>query len=81
MKELSNFQKQFLAQSGTLEVFTQTEFDEALTLAKAGIMAVAIETTKQAILIERQACADLMKEAGHEELAEKILNRLPSQRQ
>ena len=34
MKELSNFQKQFLAQSGTLEVFTQTEFDEALTLAK-----------------------------------------------
>ena len=81
MKELSNFQKQFLAQSGTLEVFTQTEFDEALTLAKAEIMAVAIETTKQAILIERQACADLMKEAGHEELAEKILNRLPSQRQ
>jgi hypothetical protein len=92
MKELSNFQKQFLAQSGTLEVFTQTEFDEALTLAKAEIMAVAIETTKQAILIERQACADLIDSLADQEdegelctamrdAAQAIRNRLPAQRQ
>ena len=92
MKELSNFQKQFLAQSGTLEVFTQTEFDEALTVAKAEIMAVAIETTKQAILIERQACADLVDSLADQEdegelctamrdAAQAIRNRLPAQRQ
>ena len=81
MSELSNFQKQFLASSGTVQVFTQKEFDEALVLAKAEIMTVAIETTKTAILIEREACAELVKEAGHVELAEKILNRIPTQRQ
>lgn len=81
MSELSNFQKQFLASSGTVQVFTQKEFDEALVLAKAEIMTVAIETTKQAIFIEREACADLVKEAGHVDLAEKILNRIPVQRQ
>ena len=81
MSELSNFQKQFLASSGTVQVFTQKEFDEALVLAKAEIMTVAIETTKQAIYIEREACAELVKEAGHSDLAEKILNRIPVQRQ
>jgi HJR/Mrr/RecB family endonuclease len=81
MSELSNFQKQFLASSGTVQVFTQKEFDEALVMAKAEIMTVAIETTKTAILIEREACAELVKEAGHAELAEKILNRIPTQRQ
>jgi hypothetical protein len=81
MSELSNFQKNFLAGSGHVEVFTQKEFDEALTLAKAEIMTVAIETTKQAIYIEREACADIVKEAGHAELAEKLLNRIPVQRQ
>ena len=81
MSELSNFQKQFLASSGQVQVFTQKEFDEALVLAKAEIMTVAIETTKTAILIEREACAELVKEAGHIELAEKILNRIPTQRQ
>lgn len=81
MAELSNFQKQFLASSGSVQVFTQKEFDEALVLAKAEIMTVAIETTKQAIYIEREACADLVKEAGHVDLAEKILNRIPVQRQ
>ena len=50
-------------------------------LAKAEIMTVAIETTKQAIYIEREACAELAKEAGNDDLAEKILNRIPVQRQ
>jgi HJR/Mrr/RecB family endonuclease len=81
MSELSNFQKQFLASSGTVQVFTQKEFDEALVLAKAEIMTVAIETTKQAIYIEREACAEIAKEAGNDDLAEKILNRIPVQRQ
>ncbi len=81
MSELSNFQKQFLASSGHVQVFTQKEFDEALILAKAEIMNVAIETTKQAIFIERDECAKLADEAGHAELAEKIRNRIPSQRQ
>jgi hypothetical protein len=81
MTELSNFQKNFLANSGHVQVWTQAEFDEALAIAKAEIMTVAIETTKTAIRIEREACAELVKEAGHTELAEKILNRIPTQRQ
>jgi HJR/Mrr/RecB family endonuclease len=81
MSELSNFQKKFLASSGTVQVFTQKEFDDALVLAKAEIMTVAIETTKRAIYIEREACAKLAKEAGNDDLAEKILNRIPVQRQ
>ena len=84
MSELSNFQKNFLAGSGHVEVFTQKEFDEALTLAKAEIMTVAIQTTKQAILIEREECAKLVEaedEYGFKELAERIRNRIPAQRQ
>lgn len=81
MTELSNFQKNFLANSGHVQVWTQAEFDEALAIAKAEIMTVAIETTKTAIRIEREACAELVKEAGHDDLSEKILNRIPTQRQ
>lgn len=81
MSELSNFQKQFLATSGHVQVFTQKEFDEALTLAKAEIMTVAIETTKQAIFIEREECAKLAEENNQLDLAEKIRNRIPAQRQ
>jgi hypothetical protein len=92
MSELSNFQKNFLAGSGHIEVFTQKEFDEALTMAQAEIMAVAIETTKTAIVIEREACAELVKKLADDEdegelstalrnAAEAILNRMPAQRQ
>lgn len=92
MSELSNFQKNFLAKSGHTQVFTQVEFDEALALAKAEIMAVAIETTKQAIKIEREACAEIVEKLADEEeegelhtalrnAATAIKNRLPSQRQ
>jgi hypothetical protein len=81
MSELSNFQKNFLAGSGHVEVFTQKEFDDALTLARAEIMAVAIDTTKQAIFIEREECAKLAEEDGEMTLAEKIRNRIPTQRQ
>jgi len=78
-KELSPLARQLLGNAGTMKFFTQIEFDEALVLAKAEIMQVAIETTKQAIFIERQACADIAKEAGQDEIAEKIRNRIPSQ--
>ena len=96
MSELSNFQKQFLAGSGHVQVFTQKEFDEALTVAKAEIMAVAIETTRTAIFIEREACAELAEKLEREvfdavgdprvkefkaPIAEAIRNRIPAQRQ
>jgi len=96
MSELSNFQKQFLASSGTVQVFTQKEFDEALVLAKAEIMTVAIETTKQAIFIERDECAKIAEQIERERfdavgdprvpefkspIAEAIRNRIPVQRQ
>jgi SOS-response transcriptional repressor LexA len=92
MSELSNFQKQFLASSGHVEVFTQKEFDDALRLAQAEIMTVAIETTKQAIFIERDECAKIVEALATEEnegelctalknAAEAIRNRIPTQRQ
>jgi hypothetical protein len=80
-KEVSQLARQILSGGGHVQLFTQQEFDEALAIGRAEIMTIAIETTKQALLIEREACAELAKEDGHPELAEKILNRIPSQRQ
>jgi hypothetical protein len=90
-KELSQLAKTILSGAGHITTFTQSEFDEALALAKAEIMMVAIETTKQAIFIERQECANVVKALADEEdegetctalknAAEAILNRIPSQR-
>ena len=79
-KELSQLAKTILSGAGHITTFTQSEFDEALALAKAEIMMVAIETTKKAIFIERQACADMVAEAGHDELAQKIRDRMASQK-
>ncbi len=80
--ELSDFQKRFLLGAGAGQtLYTEKEFSEAMTQAKAEIMAIAIETSKQAVMIERQACAEMVHAAGHTELAEQILNRIPSQRQ
>jgi len=81
-KELSTLAKQLLGGAGTIDLFTQSEFDEALALARAEIMTVAIETTKRAILIEREECAKLADECTDiEKLGEAIRNRIPSQRQ
>ncbi len=86
-----NFEKNILSQAQTF--FTQDQFNQALSEAKAEIMAVAIQTTKQAIFMERQACAKMAfayeaKLAGKEDdenfnspLANDILNRIPTQRQ
>ena len=73
-------------------LYTQNEFNEALAQAKAEIMAIAIQTTKQAIFIEREACAELCMQLADEEdegvtatalrdAANAIINRIPAQRQ
>jgi hypothetical protein len=91
-KELSGLARQILSGGGHVQLFTQQEFDESLAMAKAEIMTVAIETSKQAIMIERQACADLVMKLSDDEdegevatalkdASEAILNRIPHQRQ
>jgi len=85
--DLSDFQKKFLLGQGAGQtLYTEKEFSEALAQAKAEIMAVAIQTTKQAIFIERQACAEMARDwnsndCPREGLYEAILNRIPTQRQ
>jgi hypothetical protein len=90
--ELNDFQKRFFAQGTGQTLYTDKEFNEALAQAKGEIMAIAIQTSKQAIMIERQACAELVMELASQEdegetstalknAAEAILNRIPSQRQ
>lgn len=89
--ELSPLARQLLGGSGAVTMYTQKEFDEALVMAQAEIMQVAIQTSKQVIMIEREACAALVKDAAKEHdigtagvleaISESILNRIPSQRQ
>ena len=97
MKELSDFQKAFLLGKGTgHKLFTQQEFDDALSFAKAEIMAIAIQTSKQAVMIEREACAEVALQGTGEavqtetlevlkrerqRIHDAILNRIPAQRQ
>lgn len=91
-KELSSLARQILSGGGHVTLFTQQEFDEALALAKAEIMTVAIETTKRAIMIEREECAKVCEDFRPElksrkeyltltEAAELIRSRIPGQRQ
>ncbi len=85
-----NFDKNIFSQAQTL--FTQNEFDKALTEAKAEIMSVAIQTTKQAMFLERRACAQMLLDMADMEdegavctalrnAAENLMNRIPSQNQ
>lgn len=70
-----NFEKNIFAQGQTL--YTQDEFNMALTEAKAEIMAIAIQTTKQAIQIEREACAEMADNCLNiETLGDAIRNRI-----
>jgi len=73
-------------------LFTQNEFNEALAQAKAEIMAIAIQATKQAIFIEREACAELVMQIADREdegevatalrnAANEVINRTPAPRQ
>lgn len=85
MSEMSDFQKAFLAKGTQSTLFTQKEFDEALVMARAEIMAMAIEASRTAVVMEREACARLVSEWAEEidlnKIAAAILERIPSQRQ
>ena len=85
-----NFDKNIFSQGQTL--FTQDEFNKALSEAKAEIMAVAIQTTKQAMFLERRACAQMLLDMADMEdegtvctalrnAAEHMVNRIPAQNQ
>lgn len=73
-------------------LYTQNEFNTALSEAKAEIMAVAIQTTKHAMFLERRACAQMLLDMADMEdegavctalrsAAENMFNRIPAQRQ
>jgi cytochrome c551/c552 len=86
MKEMSDFQKQFMAKGVGNTLFTQGEFDDALNTAKAEIMAMAIEASRTAVMMEREACARIVEDWSLKtidpsltEIAEMIRNRIPSQ--
>jgi hypothetical protein len=91
MKEVSQLARQLLGTSGAVEFYTQQEFDAAVALAKAEIMTVAIETSRKVVMIEREACSELVAGLAAQEdegevatalknASEAILNRIPSQR-
>ena len=91
-KEMSQLARQLLGTSGSVKFYTQEEFDDALTIAKAEIMTVAIETSKRAVFIERKECSRLVAELANQEgegevaialmnAAKAIYNRIPSQMQ
>jgi hypothetical protein len=76
-KELSPLARQIMGHSNVMPMFTQREFDKALAEAKAEIMTIAIEATKQAIAIEREECARLAENCVDiEKLADQIRSRM-----
>lgn len=85
-----SFDKNIFSQGQTL--FTQDEFNKALSEAKGEIMAVAIQTTKQAMFLERRACAQMLLDMADMEdegtvctalrnAAQQMINRIPAQNQ
>jgi len=91
VSEMNDFQKQFFAKGTGGILFTQKEFDDALALAQAEIMTMAIEASKTAVMMEREACAKIAYDLENDTygkaddfksvIASAILNRIPSQRQ
>ena len=81
----SDFQKKFFAKAVGNKLFTQEEFDAELQAAQAEIVAMAITATKEAVIIEREACAEIVENFNGEKdlkaIAELIRNRIPQQRQ
>jgi flagellar biosynthesis/type III secretory pathway protein FliH len=76
-KELSPLARQIMGHANVMPMFTQREFDKALAEAKAEIMTIAIEATKQAIAIEREECARLAENCVDiEKLADQIRSRM-----
>ena len=73
-------------------LFTQNEFNQALAEAKAEIVLIAVHTTKQAMFLERRACAQMLLDMADAEdegavctalrnAAEQLVNRVPMQNQ
>jgi len=88
MSEMIQLQRQLMGQASAVTLFTQEEFDTALNTAKAEIMAMAIEASRTAVMMEREACAKIVEEwsdgitdpeSKSKEVAELIRNRIPSQ--
>ena len=74
--ELSPLARQLLGTNNHVKFFTQQEFDEALAIARAEMMTVAIQTTKHAIAIENEACATMADNCVEiEKLGDAIRNR------
>jgi len=91
-KPMSDFQRQFLARGTVQQLYTEAEFNEKLSMKVAEVMAVAIDTSKTAVMIEREACAELVQSLADSEdegetctalrsAVEAIRNRIPAQRQ
>jgi len=93
----SDFQKQFFAKGVGNKLFTQEEFDGELQAAQTEIVAMAIQATREAVIIEREECAKIVDEITKDiaegtenrdhiiitlkEIAHAIRNRIPQQRQ
>lgn len=96
MSDTSDFQRAFMSRGVGNKLFTQEEFDSALAVAQAQLIDEAVTATKTAIVLERRACAAIAEEmqrkifdsVNHDkdvefksDIAEAILNRIPSQMQ
>ena len=89
MSEMSDLQRRLMGQASAINLFTQEEFDTALNTAKAEIMAMAIEASRTAVMMEREACAKIVEEEANKEegelctairdVAKLIRERIPSQ--
>ena len=78
---MSDLARQILGQGPNFATFTQKEFDDALEEGKAQIMAFAISSAKQAVMMEREACAVLADNCTVlADLPAAIRNRIPSQK-
>jgi hypothetical protein len=89
---MSDFQRQFLARGTGQQLYTDVELNEKLSMKIAEVMAVAIDTSKTAVMIEREACAEVVQSLADSEdegevctalknAVEAIRSRIPSQRQ
>ena len=72
MAQQSDFQKAFLAKGTGQTLYTRKEVDAELDEMIAGFQLAARDYIEK----ERSACAKIVYDAGHVELAKKILNRL-----
>ena len=68
----SDFQRAFLSRGTGNKLFTQEEFDAELQAAQTEIVAMAVAATREAVVIERKACAELVEQWADEADLKKI---------